>query len=66
MAVTLSDADYGRMMWALREIACGYRVNLYGNNQRISRDELRLTASAVCDHFGWSHSLSDIQKLERA
>ncbi len=64
MSVTLPDVEYARMMWALREIACGYKMNPQGFSQRLSRDELRLTAARTCDHFGWSHSLKDIQRLE--
>ena len=62
MSVTLTDAQYGHIMWALREIACGYKRRDAYYDKRLSRDELITTAREVCELFGWTYSLTNVSR----
>lgn len=62
MSLNLQTDEYIRMRGALQEIACGRKVSISGQSQRICRNELQEIARVVCHQFGWTYAPAEIAR----
>jgi hypothetical protein len=61
--IILDEKEYAALMWALRRIAGGYRIekkSVY--NRPLSRDVTQLIARDACDQFGWGYGKEMVEE----